>query len=207
MPAISLMSFLKILTKGSPQKAQEYGKYLRPGGYQFYWMLQNASRAMTIDGKGYADCLKPMQVITRDVERECNMNALKALNAWMRQYEPDAYFTAPNGNCLTPGGYVTVKLEPEFGLVKDGHRRIVQLWYSKNTTLSKHAVMLGTHLIQKHLCVGDFADCKAGILDLRRRELLVVNAGTPAVMEVMVATEFAWIDAFFKAHEDAAKAA
>ena len=83
MPTISLMSFLKILTKGTPQKVQEYGKYLKPGGYQFYWMLKDSAQAMTISGVSYADALKPIQkIVGRDVERQCNMAALKALSAW-----------------------------------------------------------------------------------------------------------------------------
>lgn len=208
MPTISLMSFLKILTKGSPQKAQEYGKYLKPGGYQFYWMLKESAQSMTVGGKPYADCLKPIQKITgRDVERECNIAALKALNGWTKKYKPDSYFAAPAGACTTPDGYLTVKLEPEFGIVKNGQKRIVQLWYSKGTPLAKHSVILGNHLIQKHLCIGEFADCKAGILDLRKKELMLVDRGSPQVMDMMISSEFAWVDSFFKAQEAATKAA
>jgi hypothetical protein len=208
MPTISLMSFLKILTKGSPQKAQEYGKYLKPGGYQFYWMLKDSARSFTIGGKPYTEAAKPIQeTVGRDVERECNLAALKALQSWQKKYQPDSYFTVPSGASTTPGGFVTVKLEPEFGIVKAGHRRIVQLWYSKNTTLAKQSVILGNYLIQKHLCVGEFVDCKAGILDLRKKELLLADTGSPQVMEMMIASEFAWIDSYFKSQEDAAKVA
>ncbi len=207
MPTISLMSFLKILTKGTPQKVQEYGKYLKPGGYQFYWMLKDSAHAMTIGGKPYAEALKPIQeIVGRDVERECNMAALKALSAWSKKSAPEAFFEAPTSSVMTPAKYVTVKLEPEFGYICDAKRYIVQLWYSKTTHLAKNSVILGNHLMQKHLCVGEFADCRAGILDLRKKELLVVD-GTPQVLDMMVASEFAWIDSFFKAQEAAVEAA
>jgi len=201
------MSFLKILSKGSPQKVQEYGKYLKPGGYQFYWMLKDAAQAMTLAGKSYDECKKSIEAINRDVERECNLAALKGLNAWMKKHPPEGYFAVPSGSCVSPSGYLTVKLEPEFGMIHSGHKRIVQLWYSKNVALSKSSVMLGNHLIKKHLCVGDYADCKAGILDLRKKELLLVDSGTPQVLDMMVASEFAWADSFFKAQDDATKAA
>jgi hypothetical protein len=207
MPTISLMSFLKILTKGTPQKVQEYGKYLKPGGYQFYWMLKDSAQAMTLDGKPYVEALKPIQeIVGRDVERECNMAALKALSTWSKKTPPEAYFEAPIGSVTTPAEYVTVKLEPEFGFIRDGKRYIVQLWYSKTTSLVRNSVILGNYLMQKHLCVGEFADCRAGILDLRKKELLVVD-GTPKVMDLMVASEFAWVDSFFKAQAEAAAAA
>src|ERR1043166_3132403 len=187
MPSISLMSFLNILTKGSPQKAQEYGKYQKPGGYRFYWMLRESARSLTVGGKPYAECLKPIsQIVGRDVEKECNTAALKAFDGWLKKNKTDAFFDPPIGACTTPGGYLTVKLEPEFGLIKGDQKRIVQLWYSKSTKLSKHSIMLGNHLIKKYLCQREFADCKPGILDLRKKELFTVDPGTPSVLDAMI---------------------
>lgn len=208
MPAISLMSFLKIMTKGSPQKIQEYGKYLKPGGYDFYWTLKDAVFAYTVNGKSFAECMKPIKAINRDVERECNAKALKALDFWAGKAKPKGYFSAPNGSCVSPAGYLTVKLEPEFGVVQhDGARRIVQAWYSKALSLNKHSVFMGTHLIQKYLCVGDYADCQAGILDLRKKHLLVVDPRLGSTLETMLASEFAWADSFFKTQSASSKAA
>lgn len=101
---------------------------------------------------------------------------------------------------------MSVKLEPEFGVVTQHGRRLVQVWYSKDASLSRTAVTVGNRLIQKNLCVGEFADCKAGILDLRKRELLLTE-GNEVVMDLMVSSEFAFIDNFFKAHDPAVKVA
>jgi hypothetical protein len=58
MPTVSLNAFLKILSKSSPQKSTEYGRYLNPGGYDFYWMLKEAVRARSVGGASLADCSK-----------------------------------------------------------------------------------------------------------------------------------------------------
>jgi hypothetical protein len=87
--------------------------------------------------------------------------------------------------------------------VINGQRRLVQLWNCKGTNLTRTVAGVGIYFFEKHLCVGDFADCKGGILDLRRRELFVADALPPNV-EAMVTSEFAWLDGFFKAYGKAA---
>jgi hypothetical protein len=57
--------------------------------------------------------------------------------------------------------------------------------------------------LQKYLAVGEFDDCKGAILDLRRRELIVADQ-LPPNLEMLVASEFAWADNFFKMHKKAA---
>ncbi len=203
MPTISLTSFLKILTKGTPQKVKEYSKYLTPGGYNFYWRLKEAAHSMTVGGESFADCAKSIEEIANEVERKCNLDGLKSLRKWIEKNKVTEFFDSPAGTCSTPGGFVTIKLEPEFGTVFIGQRRVVQIWNSKNSSLSKTVAGVGIYLLEKHLCVGDFADCKGGILDLRKRELLVADA-LPANVEAMVTSEFAWLDSFFKPYAKAA---
>jgi hypothetical protein len=58
-------------------------------------------------------------------------------------------------------------------------------------------------LLETHLAAGEFADCKAGILDLRKRDLLVYDILPPNV-EAMATSELAWADGFFKAQKKAA---
>jgi hypothetical protein len=203
MPTISLMSFLRILTKGSPQKVKEYSKYLTPGGYNFYWRLKEAAHSLTVGRESFADCVKSIEEITNVVERKCNLGGLKTLNKWKDKNKLTEFFDAPAGNCSSPGGFVTVKLEPEFGTVFNGQRRIVQIWNSKLTNLNRTAAGVGIYLLEKHLCVKSFASCKAGILDLRKGELLVADA-LPANIEAIVTSEFAWLDGFFQAQSKAA---
>jgi hypothetical protein len=118
----------------------------------------------------------------------------------MKKAQPTDFFATPVGAVTTPGCHLSVKLEPEFGAVLGSTKRLLQVWYSKGTNLSKTAIAIGERLIEKHLCVGEFKDCKAGILDLRRREVLD-HAADDIAMDLMIAGEFAWIDAFFQAHK------
>lgn len=203
MPTISLTSFMKILTKGTPQKVQEYSKYLTPGGYDFYWQLKEAARAFTVGGESFADCAKPIEESPRDVERKHNLDCLKALHKWRDKHKPESFFSAPAAAHSSPAGLVTIKLEPEFGVVLGGQHRIVQLWNAKGSNLTRTVAGVGIYLLQKNLCVGESAHCKAGILDLRKGELYVADA-LPANVEAMVASEFAWLDGFFKQYSKAA---
>jgi hypothetical protein len=203
MPTISLTSFLRILTKGTPQKVKEYGRYLTPGGYNFYWRLKEAAHCLTVGGDSFADCAKSVEEVSNEVERECNLKALKSLHKWISKHKVTEFFDPPAGSCSSPGGCVTIKLEPEFGAVMNGQRRIVQLWNSKLANLNRNAAGVGIYLLQKHLCVGEFANCKSGILDLRKGELFLADA-LPSHIEAMVASEFAWLDGFFKSYSEAA---
>lgn len=203
MPTVSLTSFLKILTKGTPQKVREYSRYLEPGGYDFYWSLKEAAHAHTVGAETLADCAKPMHELTRDVERKHNLSGLQSLSKWMKKFNVTKFFEAPVTNCTSPEEYLTVRLEPEFGIVMNDQRRLVQLWSNTGSSLTRDAVGVGIHLLQTHLCEGEFADCKGGILDLRKRNLFIADA-MPANIAAMIATEFAWTDGFFKAHKKAA---
>jgi hypothetical protein len=127
MQTISLLSFMKILTKGTPQKVSEYSRYLTPGGYDFYWRLKEAARALTVNGDTYARCAKRIEKSARDTERTHNLNGLKSLNVWKEKSKPEAFFEAPAGGCCSPGAFVTIRLEPEFGAVLKNQRRIIQL--------------------------------------------------------------------------------
>jgi hypothetical protein len=203
MPSISLTSFLKILTKGTPQKVQEYSKYLSPGGYDFYWPLKEAAHALTAGGESYRDCAKSIEDIPREVERKHNLDGLKALYKWLQKNGVTEFFVGPAGSCSSPGGHLTIKLEPEFGFVKNGQRRLAQLWNSKGANLTRTAAGVGIFLLESHLAVGEFADCKAGILDLRKRDLLVYDA-VPRNVQAMVTSELAWVDSFFATQKKAA---
>ena len=79
-----------------------------------------------------------------------------------------------------------------------GTRYIVHLWYAKDGSLSKNTVMLGNWLIEKYLCRDDenFQDCKPCILDLRKRQVLDAQ-GDGLTMDLLITSEFAWIDNYF----------
>jgi hypothetical protein len=100
-------------------------------------------------------------------------------------------------SCSSPGGFVTIKLEPEFGAVIGGQHRIIQLWNAKTSKLTGTVASVGIYLLQKNLCVGEWAHCKAGILDLRKGATYVTDA-LPRNVEAMVTSELAWLDSFFQ---------
>jgi hypothetical protein len=174
MPSISLCSFLKILSQGTPQKTTEYAKYLTPGGYDFYWRLKDAAFSMTVGGQAFDQCVQPL-------------NGIKP----------------PHGSCSSPKGHLTIKLVPEFGLVDAGTRQLVHLWNSKQPDLKPAIAGVGIYLMQQHLCIDEFADCACVILDLRKRRILSVAATAPQTPS-MVSSEFAWIDNFFEQASKAA---
>lgn len=203
MPTISLTSFMKILTKGTPQKVTEYSRYLTPGGYDFYWQLKDASHGLTVGGKSYADCAKPIQQSGRDIERKHNLDGLKSLSKWLGKKGLEEFFDAPAANCSSPGAYVTIKLEPEFGVVVNGKRQLVQLWNAKGSHLTRTAAGVGIYLLEKHLCINEFAGCKAVVVDLRKGTTFAADA-LPANIEPMVTSELAWLDSFFKIKSKAA---
>jgi hypothetical protein len=206
MQTTSLDTFLRILTKGSPQKVQEFNKILTSPGYPYYQPLKDGAYAVTVGNEPLQQRLNAVIKVTSGVRQEYNVKALKGLGGWLKKSKPQSFFQPPAGTVTTPGGYLTVKLKPEFGTVLNGSRFLVHVWYSKDTSLSKTTVTLGNHLIQKNLCVGDFTNCTACILDLRRKELLDVK-GDDQVMDLLISSEFAWIDNFFAAREAAAAAA
>lgn len=203
MPSISLTSFLKILTKGTPQKVREYSRYLTPGGYDFYWRLKEAAHGQTVGGETFADCAKAIEECANEVERKHNLDGLKSLRKYLDKHKLTEFFDAPAGSCLSPQGLVTIKLEPEFGAVVNGQPRIVQLWNCSGSNLTRTIAGVGIYFLQKHLCQGDFVHCRAGILDLRKRELYLADA-LPANIEAIATSELAWLDGFFKAYSKAA---
>jgi hypothetical protein len=202
MPNVSLSSFLKILSQGTPQKIREYGKYLTPGGYDFYWQLKDAAFALTVGGKTFDDCVQPINQIKRDVERKHNYEGLKNLRKWISG-QSCSFFPAPQGSCSSPKGYLKVKLEPEFGLQEGDKRRLIYIWNCKGTELKPVIAGVGIYMMQKHLAAGDYSDCSCGLLDLRKRRLFVTDSLPPGI-PAMVSSEFAWVDNFF---EQVAKAA
>lgn len=196
MPTLSLPAFLNIVSKGTPQKATSYGRYLSPGnGYDFYWRLKDAAEALTVKGQPFDLCIQPLNAIKREAERKHNVEGLRSLQKILAKLDA-TYFASPEGRCSSPGNHLTVKLRPEFGLVKDGKRQLVQLWPSQAPGLTQTTAAIGIYLLKQHLAVGEYADCSCSILDLRRKRSYVADAIPPGV-PAMVASEFAWADSFF----------
>ena len=203
MPTLSLNAFLKIVTRTTPQKLSDYGKYQTPGGYDFYWMLRDAAHARTVGGELPAECLQPILDINRDVEKKHNASAFKALDVWLKKENPSAFFESPVGLANSPLGLLSVKLEPAFGYEREGKRRLVHLWSTQSPALPQNVAGCGLYLMKQQLCVGEFADCVPAILNLRKKQLIVADAFHRSTT-AMLASEFAFADGYFSSIAKAA---
>ena len=206
MPTIALPTFLKNLGMSSPQKVTAYRRYLKAGGYNFYHSLYDRAYAHTVGGDSYEECLESIQSIPHETERKHNVEAFKNLGKWIKKSGAGDFFAPPNSTVGSPKGHLNIKLQPAFGCVIKEERALLQLWYAKDASLSKSAISLGNRIMQKYLAIGDFAECKVGILDLRKREVLSPSAD-PVAMDLLLDSEFGWVDSFFEGQKDQAKRA
>jgi hypothetical protein len=204
MPQIGLTTFLKLFSKTTPQKMKEYGKYLTPGGYDFYWTLKDSATALTVGGKQFSECEKLILSMKRQSERDNNIAGLKSLSKWLDKQQNATFFEAPKAVCKSPKGHLLIKIEPEFGIKNVSERRLVTVWNAKSPDMSQTISGVGIYLMQQFLHEGEFADCKSAILDLRKNSLFVADV-VPANVAMMVASEFAWVDEFFEQAKQATK--
>lgn len=204
MPQIALTTFLKLTTKGTPQKVAEYSKYLTPGGgYDYYWSLKDAAAELTTNGRSAIECAALIKKsITRPAELEHNLAGLNALAAWVGAQQ-GTFFKAPTAVCWSPKKHLGIKLEPEVAIKMIDRTRAITLWNAKTPELTQGVAAIGIYLMQKYLPFSDLPNCECAMLDLRKKKLFVA-AKLPANIASMVASEFAWVDQFFDAMKQAA---
>jgi hypothetical protein len=197
VPQIALTTFLKLLTKGTPQKASEYSKYLSPGGYDYYWSLKDAASDHTVNGKSIDECEAQIRrSVSRPSELEHNLVGLKSLAKWAAA-QKGTFFRPPHTICWSPKKQLGIKLEPEIGLKTADGTRVITLWNTKTSDLSQTMAGAGIYLMKRHLHLDDCLNCEFSILDLRKGRSFVA-AELPAHIARMVASEFAWVDEFFE---------
>ena len=198
MPTIALTTFLKLCAKTPTAKATAYGKYLEPGGYDFYWRLKAEARAMTLEGKPYFDCEQVILAIKNEAEREHNLAGLKSLAQWLdKEKEHLKFFAPPNAVCTSPKDHLSIRLAPEFGVQTSAGRRLVTLWNSKVPAMTQKIAAPGIYLKQQHLQTEQFSDCKCAIFDLRTASMFLSDA-VPSELAATVAKELNWVDWFFE---------
>lgn len=137
------------------------------------------------------------------VEKKHNLGALTSFDKWFSKLGPVNLFECPVGSCSSPQEHLRIKLEPAFGYIFNGQRRIVHTWASQSISLPRNVAGCGLYLLKQHLCVNEFADCVPSILDLRRGELFIAES-LPPLVGITVASELAWADGFFQAYAKAA---
>jgi hypothetical protein len=193
---------LKLCANTPAAKATAYGKYLEPGGYDYYWRLKAMAHAMTVEGKPYVDCEKVILGIKDETKRKYNLAGLKSLARWLeKEKEQSKFFAPPSALCTTPKGYLTIRLAPEFGIESKAGRRLVTLWNVKAPAMTQKIAATGIYLKQQHLQMEQFSDCKCAIFDLRKAAMFVSDV-VPTEVATIVAKEFAWVDSFFEQAAD-----
>jgi hypothetical protein len=136
------------------------------------------------------------------VVRTHNVKGLISLQKWLSSKEYK-FFQPPHGSCSSPKGYLTIKLEPEFGFEENSKRYILQVWNCKGTELNQSIAGIGIHLLREHLAIDQFNDCNPVILDLRKLRMFY-NPAVRHDIAALVSREFAWVDSFFERHAKAA---
>jgi hypothetical protein len=197
MPTVALTTYLKLCAMTLPAKAAAYGKYLEPGGYDFYWRLKNLARATTVEGKPYPECEKILLGIKDEIKRKHNLAGFKSLARWLEKEKEAKFFAPPTALCTTPKGHLTIRLAPEFGIENKVERRLVTLWNVKAPVMTQGIAATGIYLMRQYLKTAQFSDCSCAILDLRTGAIFVADA-IPTVIATTAAKEFAWVDSFFE---------
>jgi len=188
MPAILLPTFLKLLLQSTPEKARDFRRYTRPGGYDFYHSLKKAAHSMTVRGKGLERASLEVLAISNDSERAHNIEALQRLGEWLKNRRGE-FFEPPKALCRSPNKVLTVKLHPEFGLVHKNARMVIALWNTKEPKLTPTAAGIGIYMMQTQMKAGLFTDCTFHVLDLRENRLFG-PASVPNHAASLLAAEF-----------------
>jgi len=170
MPAILLPTFLKFLLQSTPDKARDFRRYGRPGGYDFYHSLKKAAHSMTVRGKGLDRASQEVLARSNDSERAHNIEALQRLAEWLKKRKGE-FFEPPQGLYRSPNNVLSIKLHPEFGLAHKDKRMVIALWNTKEPKLTPTAAGIGVYMMRTQMKAGPFTDCTFHVLDLRETRL------------------------------------
>ncbi len=197
MPTVGLSAFLKLYSLDVKHKEREYKKYAtKKGGYDFYWTLKDAAARLTFGKKPIPEAEAVFKSIQRASEIAHNKSGFVSLADWLSK-DRYAFFPPPSTKFQSPKGFLTIKLEPEFGLLGRGGRRLVSLWNTMKPELTPQAAGVGIHLIESYLCIGECVDCKGMVLDLRKSRPYVTDA-IPEQVKTALAKELNWVDNYFE---------
>lgn len=195
MPQIGLATFLKVVDSVPDKKIKAYEKYLRPGGYNFYSSVQECAARITHGGEEVSAVQAIIAGRSNANERKHNMQALLALQSWLKGKGND-YFVPPEGIIFSPLGHLKIAVRPEVALVQDGKQRIFSLWCVDKLRLSKFAASVGIALMRTALQGQVTCSTDLAIVDLRGGKTYA-GLATPASFEAILTSEFALADAFF----------
>jgi len=166
MPRILLPTFLRNSCCDSIEKANRLGKYAQPGdGHDHYRSLKSGANRVIIQGESFDQACAVFDNMTDMTAIGTNKAALKRLYDW-RNKNKGAAFDPPAGVIVGPAGELVVRLEPEFGVIIGGRRRIYQLWTSRSIALPKSVAGMGVLALELGLKIGAFEDCDFYILNL-----------------------------------------
>lgn len=201
MPTMLLPTFLKSLLQPTTEKARDYRRYSRPGGYDYYQSLKRAAQTRTVQGRTLELAAAQIATIGNAAERQHNLEALHRLDEWLKRRKGH-FFVPPSGLMRSPNKILTVKLSPEFGVELKDKRMAVALWSTKDPKLTPTAAGIGVYMMQSVLKLGPFSDCTFHVLDLRENRLYGA-ASIPNQAAGMLSAEFILAEALLADDEAA----
>jgi hypothetical protein len=196
MPQIALTTFVKRYSEKPPQKERAYRKYLTPGGLDFYWPMKSGAAHVTYKGGTLQGALTFVDEIEHAPLRENNKAGLLALSKFLREHER-RYFEPPFGLRVSPGGRLSVKVRPEFGIHHEGKRYLVTLWNTKQPEMTRSFAGIAINLMYDTVVTERFEDCRCSLLDLRSGNWFQADA-TSEEMGRLVLKELQWVDWLFE---------
>ena len=167
MPRILLPTFLRNSCCDSIEKANRLGRYAEPSkdGHDHYWSLKEGAKRLCLEGQSFDEACEVFANMTDQTAIGSNKAALFRMYQW-RLKNKGTYFQPPSGVIGGPQGQLSIKLEPEFGFLQGGKRKVIQIWTSRSVSLPPSVAGMGVLALELGLKKDEWSDCEFYILNL-----------------------------------------
>lgn len=167
MPRILLPTFLRNSCCDSVEKANRLGRYAEPSkdGHDHYWSLKDGAKRVCLAGQSFDEACEVFGNMTDQAAIADNKAALLRMYQW-RLKNKGKFFEPPKGSIAGPLGQLIVKLEPEFGFIQRGKRKVIQIWTSRTMQLPPSVAGMGVLALELGLKSGEWDDCEFYVLNL-----------------------------------------
>ncbi len=194
MPNMSLSSFMKALLLSPAAKATHYNSYLKGKGFQYYYKLNEAIKAITLQNASYDEAELIINTITEKARRQNCKTGFAAFNKAFLNGHGD-FIEPPSGTLTSPLGYLTINVRPSACLVHGGRKKIISIWNTKSPSLNQITAAVGLTVMRRALPHDDKNEHI--IADLRKKGSYIAESFSPAI-SAMLASELAFADTFYE---------
>lgn len=166
MPKMGMMTFLKgLLGKSTMEKVRDYGRYLEPGGYDFYRGLKEAIKDYVYQNKKLSAVEESINKAKNPVERKHNLEAFRSFVVWVEKNGGE-FIAPPKGIYKSPNEIFSIKIEPELAVKNDGIISVFTFWTIKKPLLTKIVAGVGIYLMESALKKGAFKEANFYIVKI-----------------------------------------